>query len=51
MITADACIPSASTPSSWSRSKKAHYILVVKKNQPGLYAQLKNLPWRNIPAG
>src|SRR5580704_14354017 len=23
---------------------------VVKKNQPGLYAQLKNLPWRNIPA-
>ena len=31
--------------------KKAHYILVVKKNQPGLYAQLKNLPWRHIPAG
>jgi len=28
--------------------KNAHYILVVKKNQPGLYAQLKNLPWRNI---
>jgi hypothetical protein len=23
----------------------------VKKNQPGLYAQLKNLPWRQIPAG
>ena len=22
----------------------------VKKNQPGLYAQLKNLPWRQIPA-
>jgi len=21
----------------------------VKKNQPSLYAQLKNLPWRNIP--
>ena len=31
--------------------KKAHYILVVKKNQPGLYAQVKNLPWRHIPAG
>jgi hypothetical protein len=29
--------------------KKAHYILVVKKNQPGLYAQVKNLPWRHIP--
>jgi hypothetical protein len=24
---------------------------LVKKNQPGLCAQLKNLPWRNIPAG
>jgi hypothetical protein len=22
----------------------------VKKNQPGLYAQVKNLPWRHIPA-
>jgi hypothetical protein len=29
--------------------KQAHYILVVKKNQPGLYAQVKNLPWRRIP--
>ena len=27
----------------------AHYILVVKNNQPGLYAQVKNLPWRRIP--
>jgi predicted transposase YbfD/YdcC len=23
----------------------------VKKNQPGLYAQLKRLPWRQVPAG
>lgn len=22
----------------------------MKKNQPGLYAQIKNLPWRHIPA-
>ena len=22
---------------------------MVKKNQPGLYAQVKNLPWRHIP--
>jgi hypothetical protein len=29
--------------------KRAHYILVVKKNQPGLYAQVKNLPWRHVP--
>ncbi len=26
------------------------YASAVKKNQPGLYAQLKNLPWRQIPA-
>jgi predicted transposase YbfD/YdcC len=31
--------------------KKAHYIAVVKKNQPLLYAQVKALPWRQIPAG
>jgi predicted transposase YbfD/YdcC len=31
--------------------KKAHYIAVVKRNQPLLYAQVKALPWRQIPAG
>jgi predicted transposase YbfD/YdcC len=31
--------------------KKAHYIAVVKKNQPSLYARIKNLPWRQVPAG
>jgi hypothetical protein len=25
--------------------------MVVKKNQPTLHAQLKDLPWRRIPAG
>jgi predicted transposase YbfD/YdcC len=29
--------------------KRAHYILVVKNNQPGLHAQLKRLPWRQVP--
>ena len=29
--------------------KDAHYILVVKKNQPSLYSQVKDLPWRKIP--
>ena len=23
----------------------------MKANQPGLYAQVKNLPWRHVPAG
>lgn len=31
--------------------KKAHYIPVVKKNQPLLHAKLKALPWKKIPAG
>jgi predicted transposase YbfD/YdcC len=31
--------------------KKAHYIAVVKKNQPLLHARIKALPWRQIPAG
>ena len=31
--------------------KKAHYIAVVKRNQPLLHAQVKALPWRQVPAG
>jgi predicted transposase YbfD/YdcC len=27
----------------------AHYLLIVKRNQPGLYAQLAALPWRDVP--
>ena len=31
--------------------KKAHYIAVVKQNQPLLHAQVRALPWRQVPAG
>ncbi len=31
--------------------KHAHCILTVKNNQPSLHAQLKDLPWRQVPAG
>src|SRR5512135_1767453 len=31
--------------------KRAHYIAVVKKNQPLLHARVKALPWRQVPAG
>ena len=31
--------------------KKAHYIAVIKRNQPLLYARVKALPWRQVPAG
>jgi len=33
------------------RDKKAHYIAVVKRNQPLLHAQIRALPWRQVPAG
>jgi predicted transposase YbfD/YdcC len=33
------------------RQKKAQYIAVVKRNQPLLHAQVRALPWRQVPAG
>jgi predicted transposase YbfD/YdcC len=51
VITADAMHTQREHARFLVSGKKAHYILVVKKNQPSLYAQVKNLPWRAIPAG
>src|SRR5450631_2253189 len=51
VITADAMHTQRGHAEFVVAEKKAHYILAVKKNRPGLYAQVKNLPWRNIPAG
>ncbi len=31
--------------------KKAHYVAVVKQNQPLLHARVRALPWRQVPAG
>ena len=33
------------------KEKKAHYIAVVKQNQPLLHARVRALPWRQVPAG
>ena len=33
------------------KDKKAHYIAIVKRDQPRLHAKIKALPWRQIPAG
>jgi predicted transposase YbfD/YdcC len=33
------------------KDQKAHYIAVVKHNQPLLHAQVRALPWRQVPAG
>jgi predicted transposase YbfD/YdcC len=49
VITADALHTQREHAESLVTDKKAHYILIVKKNQPGLHAQLRNLPWRDIP--
>jgi predicted transposase YbfD/YdcC len=32
------------------KDKKAHYIAIVKRNQPLLHARVRTLPWRQIPA-
>jgi predicted transposase YbfD/YdcC len=34
-----------------AREKKAHYIAVIKQNQPLLHARVKAMPWRQVPAG
>jgi predicted transposase YbfD/YdcC len=33
------------------KDKNAHYIAVVKRNQPLLHARVRALPWRQVPAG
>jgi hypothetical protein len=51
VVTADA-LHTQREHADWLVSvKKAAYICVVKRNQPGLYRQLNALPWRQVPAG
>jgi predicted transposase YbfD/YdcC len=33
------------------KDKNAHYIAIVKRNQPLLHAQVRALPWRQVPGG
>ena len=33
------------------KDKNAHHIAIVKENQPLLHAQIKALPWRQVPGG
>jgi len=51
VVTADALHTQRDHAEFLVTTKKADYILIVKKNQPSLYAQVKNLPWRHVPAG
>jgi predicted transposase YbfD/YdcC len=51
VVTADALHAQREHAQFLVTEKNAHYILAVKNNQPTLYAQLKALPWRQVPAG
>jgi predicted transposase YbfD/YdcC len=49
VITADA-LHTQREHAEYLTGRGAHYLLTVKGNQPKLHAQLKALPWRDIPA-
>jgi predicted transposase YbfD/YdcC len=48
VVTADALHAQRST-ADYLHGRGAHYVLTVKHNQPNLYAQLKGLPWTDVP--
>lgn len=48
IVTADAQHTQRDTASFLIEDKHAHYVLIVKKNQPALHRQLKQLPWGQI---
>jgi predicted transposase YbfD/YdcC len=51
VVTTDA-LHTVRTNLNWLvREKKAHYIAIVKRNQPLLHARIRALPWRQVPAG
>jgi predicted transposase YbfD/YdcC len=48
VITADA-MHAQRSHATYLAGRGAHYVLTVKRNQPGLFAQLASLPWRQVP--
>ena len=49
VVTADALHTHADAAEFLVTGKQAHYLLVVKANQPTLLARLKRLPWQRVP--
>jgi len=49
VITADA-LHAQRDHATYLARRGAQYLLIVKRNQPGLHAQLAALPWRDVPA-
>ena len=48
VITADA-LHAQRSHATYLTGRGAHYLLIVKRNQPNLHAQLAALPWRDVP--
>jgi hypothetical protein len=51
VVTFDALHTVRAKPELAGTREEAHYIAVVKKNQPLLHARVRALPWRQVPAG
>ena len=51
VVTADALHAQRAHAEYLAGQRGAHYLIIVKGNQPSLRAQLAGLPWRQIPAG
>ncbi|MFE9255130.1 ISAs1 family transposase [Streptomyces sp. NPDC006879] len=49
-VTADALHTQRGHARFLVEEKKAHYLLAVKANQPGLHRQLRSLPWSEVTA-
>jgi len=49
VITADALHAQRAHAEYLVTQRGAHYLITVKRNQPGLHAQLAALPWRQVP--
>jgi predicted transposase YbfD/YdcC len=50
LVTADA-LHAQREHATWLAGRGADYLVTVKGNQPGLLAQLRSLPWKQVPAG
>ena len=48
VVTADA-MHAQRGHATYLAGRGAHYVLTIKRNQPGLFAQLAALPWRQVP--
>jgi predicted transposase YbfD/YdcC len=48
VITADA-LHAQREHATYLHRRGAHYLLIIKRNQPSLHAQLAALPWRDVP--